>query len=454
MLDMTKGDALRSIIRFSIPALIGNVLNQVYSMTDSIIVGRMLGMDALAAVGCTMPIVLLVASMMIGVNIAVSILLAQAYGSRDIPLIRRTFAASLYVGIAVSLLMAVVGNLLAEPTLRLLGTPEGPFPEALAYIRVNFTTALCPLFYFIFSCAYRGMGDSRTDLYCLILSVVANIFLDYLFVAEFEWGVAGSAWATALAQLLSATLAAILLFVKYPEIRFKKGDLRPDPAMLKKVAKMAAPLALQSAFINLGNIVAQGAVNAFDTVVMAAYTAAGRVGSFALMPLETVGNSLSVFTGQNYGAGDVQRIEDGRRVALKLQLIISVVLGLVLVVLGRPIAGLFLEQRSEAMLRESYRYLLIAAVPGILAGIMIVYQQLLRGISRTKESMYGGFVQLGVKILAIVAAYFALRTPTALWLAWPISFAAAGAAVIAMYHKARKSLNQISVDKQAETPIQ
>ena len=440
MLDMTKGSVLRALLMFSIPSLIGNVLNQVYSITDSIIVGRILGMDALAAVGCTMPIVLLVASLMIGVNIAVSILLAQAYGSHDVSLMRRTFANSLYIGVVVSLLMAVVGNLLAEPALRLLGTPEGPFSDALAYIRVNFTTALCPLFYFILSCAYRGMGDSRTDLYCLIVSVIANVFLDYLFVVEFEWGGAGSAWATALAQLLSAVLAAILLFMKYPEIRFKKGDLRPNPAILKNVANMAAPLALQSAFINLGNIVAQGAVNAFDTVVMAAYTAAGRVGSFALMPLETVGNSLSVFTGQNYGAGNVERIEEGRRVALKLQLIVSVVLGLVMVVLGRPIAGLFLEDRSEAMLRESYRYLLITAVPGILAGVMIVYQQLLRGISRTKESMYGGFVQLGVKILVIVAAYFTLRSPAAIWFAWPVSFAAAGVAVIAMYRKARQTL--------------
>lgn len=359
MLDMTKGLVLRSLLMFSIPALIGNVLNQVYSLTDSIIVGRILGMEALAAVGCTMPIVLLAASLMIGVNMAVSILLSQAYGKGDMALLRRTFANSLYVGLAAAIIMAVGGNLLAEPVLRLLGTPEGPFPDALAYIRVNFTTAFCPLFYFILSCAYRGMGDSRTDLYCLMVSVGANIFLDYLFVAELGWGVAGSAWATAAAQLMSAVFATILLFVKYPEIRFQKGELRPNPAMLRNVTKMAAPIALQCAFGNLGNIVAQGAVNAFDSVVMAAYTAAGRVGAFALMPLETIGSSLSVFTGQNFGANNPERINEGRRVALKLELIVSVVLGAVMVVLGKPIAGLFLEERAEEMLRVSYQYLLI-----------------------------------------------------------------------------------------------
>lgn len=423
MLDMTKGSVLRAILMFSIPSLIGNVLSQVYSLTDSIIVGRILGMDALAAVGCTMPIVLLTAALMIGVNVAVSILLSQAYGSHDVALMRRTFANSLYLGLIVALVMAVGGGLIAEPVLKLLGTPEGPFPDALAYIRINFLTSICPLFYFLLSCAYRGMGDSRTDLYCLMISVAANIFLDYLFVAEWHWGVAGSAWATALAQLMSAVVSAMILFMKYPDIRFRKEDVKPNPEVFKKVTRMAVPIALQTAFGNLGNIVAQGAVNSFGSVIMAAYTAAGRVGSFALMPLETIGSSLSVFTGQNYGAKNEARIHEGRRVAIKLQLVISVVLGLVMILFGKSIASLFLEERSEEMLHVSYQYLLIASVPGILAGVMLVYQQILRGIGKTKESMYSGFVQLGVKIAVIVIAMFLIRSPTAIWVAWPVSYA-------------------------------
>lgn len=445
MLDMTKGSVLRALLMFSIPSLIGNVLNQIYSLTDSIIVGRILGMDALAAVGCTMPIVLLTAALMIGVNVAVSILLSQAYGSHDVALMRRTFANSLYLGLIVAVVMAVGGCLIAEPVLKLLGTPEGPFPDALAYIKINFITSVCPLFYFLLSCAYRGMGDSRTDLYCLIISVVANILLDYLFVAVWHWGVAGSAWATALAQMMSAVVSAIILFIKYPEIRFRKEDLKPNPVVFKKVTKMAVPIALQTAFGNLGNIAAQGAVNSFGSVIMAAYTAAGRVGSFALMPLETIGSTLSVFTGQNYGAKNEARIHEGRRIAMKLQLAISVVLGLVMILLGKSIAGLFLEERSEEMLRASYQYLLIASVPGVLAGIMFVYQQVLRGIGKTKESMYSGFVQLGVKIAVIVIAMFVLRSPIAVWIAWPISYAA-GALFAWLRH--RKLTRHIFADVQ------
>lgn len=435
MLDMTQGSPMRKMLAFSIPVLVGNVLNQVYSLTDSIIVGRVLGVDALAAVGCTMPIVLLLAAVMIGVNAGVSILLSQAYGSRDIDLMRRYFANSIYLGVLVALFMAVVGTAISEPVLRLLGTPEGPFNDALAYIRINFLTSVCPLFYFLLSCAYRGMGDSRTDLYFLIISVVANIFLDYLFVAVYGWGVAGSAWATALAQLLSAICSGITLFVKYPQIRFRKGEMKPDAAMFSRIVKLAVPIALQTAFNNLGNIVAQGVVNAFGSVVMAAYTAAGRVGSFALMPLETVGNALSVYTGQNYGARQAERIHQGRRTALKLQLIISVVLGLIMVIFGRGISGLFLEEQSEEMLRISYSYLLITAVPGILAGVMIVYQQIMRGIGKSKEPMYSGFVQLGVKIAVVVIGFYTVRSPAAIWIAWPISFAAAAVVAVWLYRK-------------------
>ncbi len=435
MLDMTKGSPMRGMLAFSIPVLLGNVFNQIYSITDSIIVGRVLGLVALAAVGCTMPIVFLMAAIMFGINGGVSIMLSQAYGSRDIVLMRRYFINSLYLGVLVAIVIAAVGYVISEPVLRILGTPEGPFDAALSYIRVSFLTSICPLFYYLFACAYRGMGDSRTDLYFLILSVVANIFLDYLFVAVYDWGVAGSAWATALAQLLSVAFSSTVLFIKYPQMRMKREDLKPDRRSFSKIIKLALPIAVQTAFNNLGNIVAQGVVNSFGSVVMAAYTAGGRVGTFALMPLETVGNTLSVYTGQNYGAREAERIRKGRQAAMKLQVIISVVLGIVLVLFGKGIAAQFLEEPSEEMLRISYQFLLITAVPGIFAGIMLVYQQLMRGIGKAKEAMYSGLVQLGVKIAVIMAGYFVLRAPVAVWWAWPISFAAAAAVAVWLYKR-------------------
>ena len=415
-LDMTQGDVLGGLLAFSVPALIGNLLHQVYSLTDSIVVGRILGVEALAAVGCTMPLILLLASLMIGTNIGVGVLLSQAFGAHDMLRMRRGFFNSLYVGLGISLVLAVIGTPLAKPVLVLMGTPEGPLQNAVAYLRINFLTSLCPMLYYLFSCAYRGMGDSRTDLYCLIVSVAMNVLLDILFVAVFRWGVA---------------------FKKYPVMRPEKADLYPDRALMAEIGRLSVPIAAQSAFNNIGNLVAQGAVNVFGTVAMAAYTAASRVGAFALMPLETLGNTLSIYTGQNYGAGKPVRIEQGRIITLRMQLILSTALGLLLVLFGRGITRLFLADASKELLDISYQYLLITAVPGALAGLMFTYQQLLRGVGDTVASMRGGVIQLAVKVAAIAVGVRVFHSLTLTWTAWPLSFAAAALYLLLHYRERR-----------------
>ena len=439
---MTQGDVLGGLLAFSVPALIGNLLHQVYSLTDSIVVGRILGMEALAAVGCTMPLILLLASLMIGTNIGVGVLLSQAFGAQDMLRMRRGFFNSLYVGTGISLVLALAGAPLAKPVLLLMGTPEGPLENAVAYLRINFLTSICPMLYYLFSCAFRGMGDSHTDLYCLIVSVGMNVLLDILFVAVFRWGVAGSAWATALAQLGSAFFAAVLLFRKYPVMRPRREDLLPNGRLIASIGRLSVPIAVQAAFNNIGNLVAQGAVNVFGTVAMAAYTAAGRVGAFALMPLETIGNTLSIYTGQNYGAGKPRRIAEGKQITLRLQLLLSTALGLLLALFGRPLTRLFLADATEELLGVSYQFLLITAVPGVLAGLMFTYQQLLRGVGDTVASMRGGMIQLAVKVAAIAVGARVFHSLTLIWTAWPLSFAAAGLYLFLHYRKSDIERNE------------
>ena len=437
-LDMTQGDVMGGLLAFSVPSLIGNLLHQVYSLTDSIVVGRILGMEALAAVGSTMPLVLLLAAFMIGTNIGVGVLLSQAFGAHDMQRMRRGFLNSLYVGVGISLTLALVGAPLAQPVLVLMGTPPETLQNAVAYLRISFLSCFCPMFYYLFSCAFRGMGDSRTDLYCLIVSVAMNVVLDILFVAVFRWGVAGSAWATALAQLCSSVFAAVLLFKKYPVLRPLREDLKPDKALIGTIGRLSVPIAAQSAFNNVGNLVAQGAVNGFGAVAMAAYTAAGRVGAFALMPIETLGNTLSIFAGQNFGAGRTDRLEEGKRVTLRLQFILSTALGLVLVLFGKPVTRLFVADASEELLRVSWQYLLITAVPGFLAGLMFTFQQLLRGTGDTAASMRGGVIQLVSKVAVIALGAGLFRSLPVVWAAWPVSFTAA--ALYLYWHMKNKSV--------------
>lgn len=421
---MTEGSPLKLITAFTLPALAGNLLNQVYTITDSIIVGRYLGQTSLAAIGVCMPIILLTASMIIGLNVGVGIIMSQCFGRKDMDEMRHSFANSLYMALFICLITFSVGYPLTVPILRLMGTPEGPLQEAAAYMRINFATTVCPMLYFLFNNAFRGMGDSLTALYCLIVSVVSNIFLDIYFVAFLGWGVAGSAWATALAQALSVVFSIIMLYLKYPLMHLQMHDFRVDTSLIKRITGLAVPIAVQSGFNNLGNIVVQSCINGFGETVMAAYTVASRLGTLSLMPSENVGASLSVYAGQNYGGGKKERIQEGVRASWQLNLILWILLGGVLILGGKPMIGLFLKNPGQEITDIAYRYLLIAAVPSILNGVMCIYQQVLRGVGRATESVIGGFMQLGAKVgVALLGAslFFSLDV---VWLAWPISFIA------------------------------
>ncbi|MBS6234979.1 MAG: MATE family efflux transporter [Clostridiales bacterium] len=433
-IDMTSGHPLPLLWKFTLPTLVGNLLHQAYSITDTIVVGRYLGHTALAAVGCTAPVIMLLAALMVGINMGVGILISQHFGSRDYDGIRSAFINSLYLGLIIAAVLAISGLLLAEPILRLMGTPDGPMQDAVAYLRINFMTTVCPLFYYLFSSVFRGIGDSRTALYCLVVSAVGNIALDILFVAVFHWGVEGTAWATALAQALSALFAFILLYRRYPHIRLCRTDFAFNIMLFCKITRLALPIALQSAFNNFSNLIVQSGINTFGETVMAAYTAASRIGTLALMPVETVASSLSLFVGQNHGAHQSERIRNGVRSALVLALIISALLAVGLLLGGDSLSKLFLPTPSPEILAVVQRYLLITTVPGFLAGIMHIYQQALRGIGRPNQALAGGLLQLLIKISIVAIGVWSLHILDVVWLSWPLSFIAGSIIPIICFH--------------------
>lgn len=439
-LDMTQGNPLRLLTLFTLPALASNLLNQVYSITDSIIVGRYLGQTSLAAVGVCMPVILLISAMVIGLNIGVGIIMSQCFGRHDYGQMRHTLANSIYLGMALGIIVAVVGTPLAVPILKLMGTPEGPLPEAAAYMRISLIATVFPIFYFMFSNAFRGIGDGYTALYCLIVSVVSNVILDFVFVAGLGLGVAGSAYATALAQGMSVIFAVVMLYVKYPEMRMGRQDFRFDGKLLGSVTKLAVPIAIQSGFNSLGNVIVQGCINGFGEVIMASYTVGSRLGAFTLMPMETIGGSLSVYAGQNTGAKKPERVVEGVKATLIMNLVVSTVLAAILLMMSKPLTLLFLADASEEIIQASSRYLLFAAVPGLLYGIMFVYQYVLRGVGMANESMIGSFMQLGTKVAVALAGAMLLRNLDIVWLAWPLSYVAGTVYPYFVYKKAYKNV--------------
>lgn len=423
-LDMTQGDSLRLLILFTLPALASNLLNQVYTITDSLIVGRYLGQTALAAVGVCMPVILLVSAMVIGLNIGVGIIMSQCFGRQDYGQMRHTLANAVYLGAFLGIVVAIIGIPMAGPILRLMGTPEGPMQEAISYMRISFVATVFPIYYFMFSNAFRGIGDGYTALYCLIVSVVSNVILDYVFVVQLHLGVAGSAYATALAQGLSVLFAIAMLYIKYPEMRLNRRDFTPDKKLFAEITRLAVPIAIQSGFNNLGNVVVQSCINGFGETIMASYTVGSRLGTLSLMPAETIGSSLSVYAGQNLGAQKNHRIDEGVKASLKINLVASIVLSGILLLFGKPLTLAFLPEATGEILNASYRYLLFAAVPGFFYGVMFVYQYVLRGVGHANESMIGSFMQLGAKILVAVVGAYVFHQLDIVWLAWPISYLA------------------------------
>lgn len=291
-------------------------------------------------------------------------------------------------------------------------------------MKITFVATVLPIFYYMLSNVFRGIGDSYTALYCLIVSVCSNVFLDYLFVAIFHLGVAGSAYATALAQAMAVLFAFAMLYKKYPELRLRREDFRVDYQLFRQITVLAVPIAVQSGFNSLGNVIVQGCINGFGETIMAAYTVASRIGTFSLMPAESIASSLSVYSGQNYGAKKLHRIKDGVRATHIINLVVSVVLGILILLMGRPLVRLFVTNPGEEMLQATYRYLLFAAVPGLLYGIMHIYQQVLRGINHANQSLVGSLMQLVVKVGIAVFAAARLENLDMVWAAWPISYAA------------------------------
>ena len=218
-------------------------------------------------------------------------------------------------------------------------------------------------------------------------------------------------------------------------MHLKREDFRLDRPLLGAITKLAVPIAVQTGFNNLGNVVVQGCINGFGEAVMAAYTAASRLGTLSLMPAETLGSSMSVFAGQNFGAGRHGRIRKGVKASWQLNILISVILGGALLVFGKSCIGLFLKEPSAEVTTAAYRFLLFAAVPGILNGIMCIYQQTLRGVGKATQAVVGGFMQLGAKVLVALLGAKVFSQLDVVWLAWPISFVAGTAFPYFAYRK-------------------
>ena len=374
--DMRGGNPVSQIVRFSIPMLLGNIAQQLYNTVDSIIVGRFVGDNALAAVGSAGPILNLMIVLFIGISTGASIMVSQYFGAqRKEDLAKAVGSCITLTGVA-SLLIMIVGPLVAGPLLRLLNTPESIIGWCQSYLTIIFLGIAGGGYYNIMSGVMRGLGDSGSALNYLLVATVANIVLDYVFVAEFGLGVAGVAWATVIAQFLSAILSVIKIMNMKNMFELKRQHLFPGSSYFRTLIRLGLPSGVTQAIFSMSMIVVQSLTNSFGELFIAANVIVMRIDGFVMMPAFSLGTAMTTFAGQNIGAGFMDRVEKGARNGTLTAMGISAVITALILLFGKGLMGLFTT--TPELIDLSFRMMKILA-PGYIA---MEVTQCLSGIMR------------------------------------------------------------------------
>ncbi len=384
--DMTKDDPVRSILLFTVPMLIGNIAQQLYNTVDSIIVGRFVGDNALAAVGSAGPILNLMLVLFMGIATGASIMVAQYFGAVKRNELSRTIGACITLTLAASVFIMIVGPLITRPLLHLLNTPESILDWCYSYLFIIFMGISGGGLYNILSGVLRGLGDSVSALLYLLAATLLNIILDYVFVAKFSMGVAGVAWATILAQFLSAGLCLWKLTRMQEIFDLKAAYLIPAKEYTSRLVRLGLPSGITQAIFSMSMIVVQSLTNSFGELFIAANVIVMRIDGFVMLPAFSFGSAMTTFAGQNIGARRMDRVVDGARRGTFVAMGISAVLTMIILMFGRHLMGIFTD--TQELIDLSNRMMRILAVGYILMEVTQCLSGVMRGAGDTVSPMW------------------------------------------------------------------
>jgi putative MATE family efflux protein len=420
MKNLTEGNSGSLIFKFAIPMLIGNVFQQLYNVVDSIIVGRYIGKQALAAVGASFPLIFMMISFVVGVAMGTTIIVSQYFGAKDIKMVKRSIETMYVFLFFASIVVTILGISLSGPIFRLIQLPEDVMPQAITYFNVYL---LGTVFFFGFngiSSVLRGLGDSKTPLYFLMISTVMNAILVWLFVAVFKWGVAGSAWATVIAQAGAFFTGIIYLNRTHEIVKLNSLKLVFDRAIFRKSIKIGLPTGLQQTFVSIGMLAVTRIVNGFGTDAIAAYSVAMRLDSLAGMPAMNFGAALSTFVGQNLGANKPERVRQGFKATFLMSGALALFTSLCVILFRNQLMHLFTD--DVAVIAIGAEYLVIVSSFYIFFSAMFVIGGVMRGAGDTLIPMFITLFALwAVRIPAawILSRYFGVD---GIWWSIPVAW--------------------------------
>ena len=438
--DMTKGDPVRLIIRFAIPALIGNLFQQIYNIADSAIVGRFVGSDALAAVGATGSVTFLFFALCNGIGSGGGIVVSQLYGSHDDDKAKNCIVNTGFIMLLVPLFFGTVGFLIAPSLLRLLSTPEEIIADAAMYIRYMCFGLLFVSLYNYLSSMLRALGDSKSPLYFLIVSTIINVVLDIVFVYFFGMGIRGAALATVIAQFISALTCGIHAYRVNPFFRLKKKDFVITAQMCGRVIRLGVPMSLQFALIAVSSMAMQSVVNRYGTEVVAAFTATNRIEQLIHQPYNTLGISLATFCGQNYGAGNYERVYTGYKKGMQIMLVLTVGMMLIMQLFGGAITSLFVT--DEPVIELGALGLRITSLFYLALGMIYVVRGVLTGVGDAFFALFNGIIEvIGRFTLPLFMTAYLGFGETGIWISSGLVWLLSGVTAWLRYYMQLKQRN-------------
>ncbi len=425
--DMTKGTVAPILIKYSVPLLVSVIFQQLYSIADSVIAGQFINKDALAAIGASYPITMIFLAVGTGLNIGCSVVISTLFGAKDYKNMKTAVFTSIISGMVLAVVLTIVGYFTGGFFLEILKTDSAVFSDALEYLNIYVYGLLLLFMYNICTGIFTALGDSKTPLYFLIASSLGNIGMDLLFVAVFKMGVPGTAWATFICQGVCGILAFIVLLRRLKKIeseKFKYFELR----MLGKIAALSVPSILQQSFVSVGNLFIQGLVNSCGLDVMAGYSSAIKLNTFAITSLSTIGNSVSGFAAQNVGALKYGRVKSGFKVGMILASAIGIIFSLCYVIFSKQLIYIFMDGSNTAneAAAQAGRSFLITVSPFFTAvGLKFSADGVLRGGGNIKAFMVTTFSDLVLR----VAFAFVLKPAfdaSGIWMSWPVGWIISG----------------------------
>ena len=426
--DLTEGKPSKKLFWFSIPLLLSVAFQQLYQMADSMIVGRFAatpeaGELALAAVGASYPITQLFVAVATGVNIGTSVLVSQLFGARRYLRMKTAVSTALITTAVIALLLTLVGALATDSMMAGLQTPENIFADGALYLRVYVFGLLFLFIYNVCTGIFNAMGDSRTPLVLLILSSVSNVVLDLIFVAVFQWGVAGVAWATFIAQGAAGILAFLLLLRRLRTFDTGGHFLLFSPEMLRRLTNYAVPSIAQQSFVSVGNVIIQYFVNLCGATVIAGYSAATKVNMFALTCCMSFASGLSSYVAQNIGARKLDRIAPGLKAGAAFSIGLALVFTAIYLPFSDVLIGLFLPAGSASGVTDVARQYLFILVPFyIIVCIKFVCDSVLRGAGAMRPFMVTTFSDLILRVGFSAILFNLMGSELGIWLSWPIGW--------------------------------